>query len=273
MKRYVALLLCSSFTFVTARELVDKVVARVNHANILHSTLQTRQISKDGKPFTLDEAINEELWVQRASERKVFPTELELDKQIIAVKQDQDVLDKTDEEADVSLEEAIGINFDTYRVQLSRFHAMEMMKGQEVRSRCSVSGHEVREYYEKNPEKITARYRISLATLTPDEAKQWDTLKKTPSVVSWEGLEWMEADEIGAHLSCIFKMKKGQVSDRIKTKEGSLAVRIDDLTQGRTKTLEECYGKIENHLRHDKIDAFAADMEKELQSGAVIVKL
>ncbi|MGD1997750.1 MAG: peptidyl-prolyl cis-trans isomerase [Candidatus Dependentiae bacterium] len=267
------LLLSLAMTPLMARELVDKVVARVNNANILHSTLQTPQISKDGKPFTLDEAIVEELWVQRANERKVMPTELDIDKQIIAVKQDQGVLDKSDEEADASLEKAIGINFATYRHQLMRFHAMEMMKGQEVRSRCSVSNHEVREYYDKHPEKVTARYRISLATLTPNEVKQWRTLKKTPSKVLWEALEWMEATDIGAHLSRVFNMKKGEVSDVIKTKDGSLAVRVDDIIEARTKTLEECYGKIENHLRRDKIDDFAAGMEKELRDGAVIVKL
>lgn len=267
-----AALMCSAFLFGTVqpRELVDKICARVDDAIITHSQLQTPQITKNYGLCSVDEAISEELWLKRAQQNKVTPNELDIDKQVIALKQDKDVLDVDDASANEVLRKEYGIDFPTYRAQLNRIHMTEIMKNHELRSRSGVSRHEITTYYDQHPEKIPARYRLSLATLTPDQATQWQTLRAKPSAISWENLEWMKLQEISKPLRCVRGMRRGEVSDAISLRGGNVAVRVDDLVEGRTKTLEECYSDIEKHLHYQKMDRFAEEMGKDLRSSAVI---
>lgn len=273
MKKLLAVLVLCSSNVLCARELVDTILARVNDTNILFSSMQIPQITKDGKLYSLDEAITEELWVQRAIERKVMPTDLEIDKQMIAIKQEYGLLDLSDDQADAALVKQIGLTFSQYRTQLRRYQAAEMMKGQEVRSRCSISRHEVSQQYYANPEVVIARYKLRLATLTAAQAQEWRTLSASTASLAWETLDWMVASEIAPHLHQVFSLKKGEVSEPIKTADGYLVVMLEDYVPARTKTLEECYAKVESELRHTKINLFAERMATDLRANAVVVIL
>ena len=65
-------------------KLVDKIVSRVNGVNVLRSDLKKIRISKNGRPFTLQEAMIDELLFQKSIQRKMLPTELDVEKQIVS---------------------------------------------------------------------------------------------------------------------------------------------------------------------------------------------
>jgi len=267
------LFLINGVLLFAGRELVDKICARVNGVNILHSYLQMPQISKNGELFSLEEAVAEELWVQRAVERKMVPSDTEIEKQILAIKQEYGLVGKSDEEADVELKKAIGIDFTAYRGQLKRFYAAERVKSMEFHNRCAVTAREVEEYHKAHPEIIPARYRMRLATVTNNQIKRWKNLKKTPDKLMWDEIDWVTQDELSAHLHVVCAMDQGAYSSPIKTAQGYLVVHLLGKEDRRAKTLEERYVSIEQSLRKEKLAQFAKDMEKELYEEAIVVRV
>lgn len=259
---------------VHARELVDKVVARVNGQNITHCQLATPQIIKNGAPFTLDECITQELWVQRAVERQVAPSQEDIQRSINMYRKENDLVGKSDEEADKFLVGQIGINFATYSDQLKRHYAVESLKSIELRNRCSVSESEVRTYHEQHPDVQPAQYRIEVAILDEQQAKDWVNLKDTAGVaLKWDSFDWLSHEAIAPHLREVYTMEKGSVSKPIDHDGEHLVVRLADKKRQSSKTLSERYARIEHKLQQKKIDRYARDMEKELRKEAVIVEL
>lgn len=273
MKKLFALtlLLASSLQ---ARELVDKVMARVNGQNITYRQLNTPQIIKNGAPFSLDEYVTQELWVQRAIERKVAPSDEDIQRSINTYRKENDLVGKSDEEADAFLEGQIGINFATYSDQLKRHFAIESLKGIELRNRCSVSESEVRGYHEQHPDVQPAQYRVEIASLTEQQAKDWTSLKDSTGVaLKWDTFDWLKHDAIAPHLREVYTMQKGEVSQPVAHGDEHLVIRLADKKESNTKSLAERYARIEHKLQQQKIDRYAGDMQDELRKDAVVVEL
>ena len=134
-----------SLSSLSARILIDKIVAKVNGSNILMSDLQKPQMSKNGLFFSLQEAVNHELIFQKAVERKLLPTQTDVEKQIVALKIQNGIADVSDEEFKKSLEEE-GFTVPEYKNQLAKMLAVERLKQMEFSEKVVVTSQEVEDF-------------------------------------------------------------------------------------------------------------------------------
>jgi len=271
MKKIVlSLVAVCATTQLFSRTLVDKIVARVNGVNIMHSILQTANVVT-GKRQTLDEAIIDELWVQRAKDRNLTPEESDVEKQVIAMKQANNLMDLSDDEVSNQLLNELGMNLDLYRTMIRRAQAVARAQSQELWGRCTVRAEEVEQYYKRNPVYKVAKYRFRLASLTKKQVEQWANQDK--DALSWTTFNWIEYARLAAHLKVLATMKEGEYSQPITMVGGSIVVQLLEAVQPDLVPLDQRYHAIEDMLRQEKMDKASQEMSKDLFKDAIIVKL
>lgn len=272
-KSLLILAACCGAQTVVARELVNKIVARVNGENILHTTMQQPQITKNGGQFSLEEYITQELWVQRAKDRNILPMDEDIARNIAAFKEDNGLGNLSESEANSRLKEMTGLTFEQYRNQLWRHFAAEQLKGMEMRNRSSVSEVEVRTHYESHPEWVQAEYQIEVVYLTQEQRDNWDHTKKNEGTLSWKKMGWLKHNDIAQYLRVIYTLAEGALSEPITIGEKTLVIKLTEKKERHRKTLAERYHEIEMKLQRNKIDHYAGQMERTLRKDAVIVRL
>lgn len=270
MKRLLLILLSITTSVLPARQLVDTIRARVDGVIITQSMIEEPQITKNGQPFTLQEAIDEQLWVARAHERKVVPSDEDVERSIIAYKEENNLSDMTAAQADQYLMKQIGMNFLQYRTQLKRHYAVEQLKSMEMRNRSSVSEVEVRSYYDTHPVRIQAEYRIDVATITESQRHEWPKTKAMASTLGWDSYDWFKHNDVAQHLRVVYDLEKGQISEPITFRDKFLVIRLLDKKEARLQTLTERYGSIEMMLQREKVERGAREIEESLRKNAVI---
>jgi parvulin-like peptidyl-prolyl isomerase len=264
------------------KELVDKIVARVNGVNILKSDVDQRRISKSGQPFTLNELVTEELYVQKAVERKMWPNDTEIKRQIVNLKIHNGIGHLTDEEFKSELEQE-GFTLQEYKYQLGRMLAGEKLKQAECNERVVVTKQEVEQYHKNNPEKIEEKYKLKMRELSEkevDKSGKRVMLKGKDGLVchnvgdsGWDDMGWVEKSNIDKRLAFVSTMQKGAVSKPVKIGATYHVVKLEDKTGARKKTLEERYADIERALQNQKKIQFEKEFESELKKKSFIVHL
>ena len=253
------------------KKTVDKIVARVNGVNILHSDLKKRRIGKNGEPFTLDELISEELFVQKAIERKMVPTDVEIRKQIVQLKIQNGIGNLTDEEFSKELEQE-GFNLREYEFQLGRMLASEKLKRAEFNERVVVTKQDVEKYHNNNPEIIPEQYSIKMCELgAKDVDKNGKLLKKDN--FKWDDLGWVVKGDINENLAFVFGMEEGKTSEPVKLSDEYHVVKLEGKKNSRPRTLDERYVDIERILQMQKTQKFENEFEAELKKNSFIVYL
>jgi parvulin-like peptidyl-prolyl isomerase len=254
-----------------ARELVDKIVARVNGVNILKSDIEQRRISKSGQPFTLKELVTEELYVQKAVERNMWPKETEIRKQIVNLKIHNGISHLTDEEFKSELEQE-GFTIKEYEYQLGRMLAGEKLKQAEFNERVVVTKQEVESYHKNNPEKVEEKYLIAMCELTEkDIDKSGNLIKKKD--FCWDEMGWIEKPSLDKRLLFVSSMQKGAVSKPLKIGSKYHIVKLEDKMGARERSLKERYTDIERILQNEKKIKFEQEFEKELKKNSFVVYL
>lgn len=253
---------------INSRITIDKIIVRVNGSNILQSDLNQPRLSKEGGKFTLNEAITEELLLQRANDMHMIPTQADIDRHLLAFKMQNNLTELSDNEFEDHLKQ-FGFTIKEYKNQLGRMIASENARQAEISERIIVTSQEVEEYYKKHPSYTKEAYQLQICALTADEAKHIDD-----KMLSWENLGWVEKEDIGKKFSMVFSMEKGQHSDPIALDDGSYQmVKLVDKKESRLKTLDEQYVEIEKTLQEGRRDKYIVQFEKELKERASIVYL
>ena len=256
-----------------ARVQVDKIIARVNGVNITQSQLALPQITQNGRPFTLDQYIDQELWVQRAVKRQVMPSREDIEHSVVAFKEDNNMAGLTHDQADEQLQALLGLNFAQYRGQLQRHFACEQLKGMEMRNRASVSEIEIRTYHQAHPVIEPAQYKMQIATISQAQQHEWVRTKMNLHKLEWESFGWFKQHEVAAHLRAVYNLKKGQCSDPVAFNNEFLVIKLVDKKEQHIKTFEERYAAIERTLQQEKVERYARDAQVNLRKDAVIVRL
>jgi parvulin-like peptidyl-prolyl isomerase len=254
-----------------ARRLVNNIVARVNGANILRSDLQKPRIHKNGQPFTLDEAITEELLLQKSSERRLLPTELEVEKQIVSLKIHNNLADLSDKEFDEQLKSE-GFTVKEYKNQLARMLAVEKLKHAEFSERVVVTSQEVEDYCKNNPEWAQEEYKLKFCEVDGKYVDEKGELKNSDKL-KWEELGWVKKTDLSEHLSFVSNMKKDETSNPVKVSDSYHVVKVEDKKEEHLKTLDERYLSVESMLQNRKKEKFEVEFEKELKDKAMVVFL
>jgi hypothetical protein len=271
MKMIYALLLAAALsTAAPARTLVDSIVGVVGNTIVTHSDLERPQITKNLKPFTFDERATQLLWLERAKARQMEPAQEDVERSVVAYKQENGLAGLADDEVDRILLDQIGLDLASYRAQLTDHYMVESLKNYEYRSRCSVSESEITAYYERHPEVTPASYKIELALLTPQQKASIATNPASADGLLWDQFDWIAHDDVAAHLHCVYSLPLNTLSSIIAHNGQEFVVRVVEKKEAYTLQLSERYASIERLLQHRKMAAL--DMDSEVRQGAVIVQ-
>ena len=270
--RLVALALLSTMTGVHARTEVDRILARVNGTNILKSDLEKQRVAKEGKTFTLDEAINDELITQHAVTMHVLPTAIDIDRQFVNFKMQNGLNDLSDEDFEKQLKES-GFGLQEYKHQLGRLMATENVKRAEISEKIVVSTQEVEEYYKKHPEYTKEAYRIAIATVPEEEYEaNTDTIASNPNL-TWEDHGFIETAELNSDYLAIKNVMPGEFMAPLHKENSYELVKLVAKQDVHLKPLAERYDSIERKIQGKRKNKIVKDLEKNLHKKATIVYL
>lgn len=246
------------------RFLVDKVVARVNGVSILYSDTQIPRIAKEGGLYSLDECIIEEVFFQKAVERHLQPSTVDIERQIVAFKIQNNLSNLSDTEFEEQLKKS-GITLKMYREQMGRIMAVESVRRAEVSEKIFVTSQEVEAYHKANPRFVKEGYWLHVAQCETEDAPE-DTYR-------WQDLGWVDKCDLDASYDFVASMEVGSISKPVKNAQGYQVIKVIEKRMPRPKTLDERYVKIEKLLRDEKRTKYLEGVEKELLEKAHIVHL
>jgi len=258
------------------RKIEDRIIVRVNGRNILASDLEMPRINKAGGKFSLDEAIMEELFYQRAAELHMLPTAIDIERQLVAFKIQNNLTEMTDAEFEKELKDS-GFSSNMYKNQLGRLMAMENVKRAEVSEKSLITSQEVEAYYQAHKDEAGAftkdRYYLKTCTIEQSEKPLDKQELMSNKKVTWDDLDWIEKKDLKPEWSFVKEMKKDDISDPI-IKENMLEyVLLANKEERRPKTLDERYGEIELQLQEEKRAVLWKKFEQTIKEKAVIVNL
>ncbi len=247
------------------RWLIDRIIARVDGANILHSDLGLPRIAKEGDVYSLEDMIIEEVFFRRAQEFKIVPTMIDIERQIAALKNGI-----SEEEFKKEVESA-GLTINLYREQLIRLMAVENVKRTELGEKLVITNQEIENYCSKNPEYHDDAYWIKICSLPKEKVGQFKELLKD-NKIHWLDLSWVDKADISKEFSFVHKMKVGQVSKPFKSKKNPQykALKLVDKRARRLKSVDERYTAVERLLFYEKRERSFSSLKERLKSEAVI---
>ena len=260
---------CSSYAW---RETVDKIVMRVNGVNLLKSDVEQPRIDKGGKLYDIDELIDNELLFQKAAERKLLPTGLDVEKNIASWKSMNNFTHMSEEQLAERLKTE-GFSLAKYKNQLARIIAVRNVKQLETNERVVVSSREIEDYYKKNPQYAEEQYLVHTALVPFDEVANDEEAKLlvTKENLKWIDIDWIEKPDVSEKMEFIFSMKKGEVSRPVKTDDGYQLIKLIDKRDKKEKTLEDSWVSIEKKLQEEKKERFEREFIRELRDKASII--
>jgi parvulin-like peptidyl-prolyl isomerase len=253
---YFALII--NFGYLYSRICVDKIVARVNGVNILQSDLDTPRLTKGDDKYSLEELITEELLCQRSAQMHLLPSDLELERQMVVFKMNNNMGNMSDEDFAKDLEKS-GLSIKLCKEQLRRILAVERLKKAEATDKIVVTSQEVETHYQKHPVYCDESYYIIL--IPTDRNK------------SQEDLGWVNKKDLDKQLNFVQSLKVGEISKRVNIKDQEYQVKLKDRKDAHYKSLKERYGEIERKISNDKKQKVIKSFEKKLREKAVIVYL
>ncbi|MBT4595247.1 hypothetical protein HOD08_05215 [bacterium] len=258
----VCFIFCSSY--IGARDVVDKIVARVNGVPLLMDELNEQRFDRAGKTISLSELALEEVATQDSERLKIDAKDDDVDRRYSMFREGY-----SDEAFGKMLKES-GMTQKRLKRQLRKVLSSQNLRGFRGSQFAGViSQSEIQEYYEKNP--VKQEYEVSVAVL--DEVPK-DGKIKDSSKLEWNTMGFVALDQLSDDAAkAVKKLKKGKVSEVVKRKDEGRVYRLDAHKRGRVRPLEERVKEIEEKL----ITAKNAERErvflKNLRGGAHIAKV
>ena len=271
VKALFPLLLIAATTACDARTLVNKIVARVNGVNILHSECAQPQINS-GQPLMLKDAVNNELLCQHATTMHLAPGIQDVERNVNEFKRTNNLTELSDKEFDRELRQNNGITLNSYKNQLGRVLAIENVKRAEISEKIIVSNQEVEEYYKRHPLFVKEAVCLSVCKIPENELSKADVFAESKAA-DWQALGWIATKDLDAAYKPALKLKLGGVSEPIKRDDSYQLVRLEEKREPRQKTLAEAYGTIERRIQNERKGSIMNDLVDSLTKKAVIVYL
>jgi peptidyl-prolyl cis-trans isomerase SurA len=266
--------------------MLDRVVALVNDGLVLESELddQTREIttrlrsqnvalpsSDVMRQQVLDRLVLEEIQAQRADRAGIKVS----DEQVNAA------MDEIAKRQNITLEQlpaklaADGVNYASYRIELKREIARQILRSRDVVQRITITPHELDQYLEHQKKTASASNEYNVAHIlipvaqdaTPTQLAQVSkraqevddraragedfgklaiTYSASETALDGGALGWRKGTELPTFLAdVVARMKPGDVSDVLQTPTGFHIVRLNDTrAAGGAQIIQQV------HLRH-----------------------
>ena len=263
---FLIFLLSQSYVLDASRKVINKIVARVNGVNILKSHLEQQHIGIDPTKYSLEEAVDQELLFQEAVDKKLIPSEGDVEKQIASVRGKMD-----DDEFEVALSEQ-GFNLKRYRSELTKAISIAQLLSLVVKEKVFVSSEAIERYAQKNPAHEEEKFLLKTTIVSFEEAPDEKALEEITEY-NWVESDWISKRDVSKDFHFVFDMKKGEISRPMKTEHGFQLVMLVDREEKRLKSIEERRTEIENKLRQSQMNKLEKSFKAELRKKASIVYL
>lgn len=242
---------------------------------ILESELKRPKL--DGTPNTLESALNNLAFAQKADEYHITPTPEETEKQYEMIARNNN---KTKKELDEMVIQA-GFTPSEARKEFAQINAVNSLLSYKISGNMVVPESEVMAYYEENPEYEPAAYEIQMALVPfsttqtrPEQLTQLQTLANAQDpqgIINWGDPFWVNESDLAADKKFITQLSEGQISLPKEQLNGFAMIRLVKKRAERLKTLDERYGQIVNLLRQPKYSELMTKFQKELMDNASII--
>ena len=171
-----------------------------------------------------------------------------------------------------------GYTYDQGLDEFRRMLTIDSLLGFKIKSRLVVPEKEIRQYYDKHPEIIPARYEIKKGFLSKDilSKSQRDELKRTGKYshkVQWLEPYWLQEDHLAESRKFITTMKVGEIADPIVVENGFQIIKLISSKPSMKKTYEESYKEIFDKLREPLFEKMLKAYQEELLKKYKIVYL
>jgi hypothetical protein len=256
---------------VASGNLVDKIVCRVNGANIMYSDLEAHRIDKNGETYSLDELIAEELLWQKAVELKMVPSLTEIEQRIVSIKQANGILDISEAEFKGWLKKESGLTPRALQHQLLRIGAATHVKAWNAQESSLVSEKEKEEYYKNHTFKTDASYHLNVAFLDEAQKDTFDITKTDD--LDWADVGWIAEHELSPVMKGITTLKQGEILSPVKVDYGYQVVQCIEKKDAAVKTYDESAFEIEKKLLRKKQKKADQKLIEKLRERASIIML
>ena len=235
----------------------------------------------------LDELINEQLITQEAKNRGVNITDAQVNKQVDAIKKQYSSQQQFDEKLKQQ-----GYTLETLKTQL-KYQLIGQGIAEKLVPDSSVSDQEIQAYYtqHKNDFVLPAGKRVSqIQFALKDEAKAADVLKQlkggadfatlaqkysvhAASAAQGGNIGWTPTDApLEKNLQeAVNNLGKGAISAVVKSSTGLFILKVTDVRQASTQTLEQSKAAIKSTLLDTKRNQARQNLLSDLRKKAKIV--
>lgn len=285
---------------ITLSELTEREAPLVKQAAETFSGAEKDKRLAEIRKKVSDSLIEDLLLEQEAEKLGLKVSERDIDDAIEDVKK-QNSLD--DEGLKVALKKE-GLTYEGYRAQIKKQIEKSRVIGQQVRSKVSVSEKDLADYYERNQRMFLKDGEVKISHIlfvVPDMAsgaaiegikkEAMDVLEMARSGKDFQELakkysEDSSAQEGGslgffkrgqilpAFEEAAFSLKKGGISDLVRTTYGFHIIRVDDVKEALLEPFESVKEKIRSAVTSEMLEQRYKEWMDELKKSAIIeVKL
>lgn len=243
-----------------------------------------------------DSLIEDLLLEQEAEKLGLKVSDRDIDDAIDDVKK-QNSLD--DEGLKVALKKE-GLTYEGYRVQIKKQIEKSRVIGQQVRSKVSVSEKDLADYYERNQRMFLKDEEVKISHIlfvVPDMAsasaiegirkEAIDVLEMARSGKDFQELAKKYSEDssaqgggslgsfkrgqiLPAFEAAAFSLKKGEISDLVRTTYGFHIIRVDDVKEALLEPFESVKEKIRSAVTSEMLEQRYKEWMDELKKSALI---
>lgn len=250
----------------------------------------------DLKKKVIDSLIEDVLLEQEAEKSGMKVADRDIDEAIEDVKKQNSI----DEEGLKSALKREGLTYEGYRLQIKKQIEKGRLIGQQVRSKVSVTEKDLAEYYEKNrrlflkDEEIKVSHILFPVSEAASETETerirgralevLDMVRKGKDFAELAGKYSQDASAgeggslgffkkghlLPAFEKAAFALKKGEISDLVRTTFGFHIIRVDAIKEATPEPLESVKEKIRSALTSEMMEQRYKEWMEELKRSAVI---
>lgn len=277
-------------------ELNERKAPLVKQVSEIYSGAEREKRLADMEKKVMDSLVEDLLLETEAEKSGVKASERDIDDAVEDVKKQNSLNDET-------LKDALkreGLTYEMYRTQIKRQIEKSRMIGQQVRAKVTVTDRDLIEYYERNKrlflkdEEVNVSHILFLVSEKASDAEVEKIRKQASDVLdaAKRGKDFPELAKkysqdasgkqggslgffkkgqlLPAFEGAAFSLKKGEISDLVKTGYGFHIIKVDDVKEAVPEPFESVKEKIRSTVTSDMMEQRYKEWMEELKKSAVI---
>lgn len=281
---------------ITLSELREREAPLVKQLSEVYSGAERDKRLADMEKKVLDSLIEDILLDTEAEQSGMKASERDIEDAIEDVKKQNSLNNET-------LKDALkreGLTYEMYRTQIKKQIEKSRMIGQQVRAKVTVTDKDLGEYYERNKRLFLKDEEVNVSHIlfiVPEKASDaevekirkeaLDVLEMAKRVADFSELAKKYSQDASGNQggalgffkkgqllpsfeNAAFSLKKGEISDLVRTSYGFHIIKIDDVKEAAPEPFESVKEKIRSTVTSEMMEQRYNEWMEELKKSAVI---